>query len=84
VNLIEFVAFLIGTRINLGEIGFAFHRAGTDNTDIKIFSTRHSGVVECVVIVKTPHIRVFVIPGLTRNPVLFRSVTLLDAGSSPA
>ena len=26
----------------------------------------------------------FVIPGLIRNPVLFQSVTLLDAGSSPA
>jgi len=25
-----------------------------------------------------------VIPGLTRNPVLFQSITLLDAGSSPA
>jgi hypothetical protein len=27
---------------------------------------------------------IFVIPGLTRNPVLFQTITLLDAGSSPA
>jgi hypothetical protein len=44
----------------------------------------HSGETDCVVIDRTLHIAVFVIPGLTRNPVLFHSVTLLDAGSSPA
>jgi len=27
---------------------------------------------------------IFVIPGLTRNPVLFQSDPVLDAGSSPA
>jgi hypothetical protein len=27
---------------------------------------------------------VFVIPGLTRNPVRINTITLLDAGSSPA
>jgi hypothetical protein len=26
----------------------------------------------------------FVIPGLTRNPLFFQSITLMDAGSSPA
>jgi hypothetical protein len=40
----------------------------------------HSGETDCVVIGKTTHIAVFVIPGLTRNPVFFQSVTLLDAG----
>jgi len=43
-----------------------------------------SRLPDCAAIVKTPHIRVFVIPGLTRNPVLFRYFTLLDAGSSQA
>jgi hypothetical protein len=33
---------------------------------------------------KNAHIHVSVIPGLTRNPVSFRSVTILDAGLSPA
>jgi hypothetical protein len=37
-----------------------------------------------VAIGKTNHITVFVIPGLIRNPLLYQSVTLLDAGSSPA
>jgi hypothetical protein len=37
-----------------------------------------------VIIVKTPRNRVFVIPGLARNPVLFQSTPFLDAGSSPA
>jgi hypothetical protein len=41
----------------------------------------HSGETDCVAIGKTTHIAVFVIPGLTRNPVFFQSVTLLDAGS---
>jgi hypothetical protein len=39
---------------------------------------------DCVAIGRTTHIGVFVIPGLIRNPVLFQSLTLLDAGSSPA
>ena len=39
---------------------------------------------DCVAISKTSLIGVFVIPGLTRNPVHFRRVALLDAGSSPA
>jgi hypothetical protein len=39
---------------------------------------------DCVTIGKTTHIGVFVIPGLTRNPLFFQSFTLLDAGSSPA
>jgi hypothetical protein len=39
---------------------------------------------DCVTIVKTPHIRHFVIPGVTRNPALFEPFTILDAGSSPA
>jgi hypothetical protein len=38
----------------------------------------------CVAIGKTNPITVFVIPGLTRNPSLYQSVTLLDAGSSSA
>jgi hypothetical protein len=41
----------------------------------------HSGETDCIAIGKTTHIAVFVIPGLTRNPVFFQSVTLLDAGS---
>ena len=36
---------------------------------------------DCVVIRKTTYIGVVFIPGLTRNPVLFQSVRLLDAGS---
>jgi hypothetical protein len=43
-----------------------------------------SRLPEGVAIVKTPRIRVFVIPGLTRNPVLFEGIMFLDAGSSPA
>ena len=43
-----------------------------------------SGETDCVVIGKTTHIPIFVIPGLTRNPVLLQMVMLLDAGSSPA
>ncbi len=35
----------------------------------------------CVIIVKTAHHPIFVIPGLTRNPVLFQTVLTLDAGS---
>jgi hypothetical protein len=35
---------------------------------------------DCVTIGKTTHIGVFVIPGLTRNPLFFQSFTLLDAG----
>ena len=34
--------------------------------------------------IQTTHFCVFVIPGLTRNPLLFHSMTLLDAGSGPA
>jgi hypothetical protein len=44
----------------------------------------NSPLTGCVAIGKTNHITVFVIPGLTRNPFLYQSVTLLDAGSSPA
>ncbi len=43
-----------------------------------------SGLRDCVLIGKTTPKAVFVIPGLTRNPVLFQNITLLDAGSSPA
>jgi hypothetical protein len=43
-----------------------------------------SGFPDCVAIVITLHIHHFVIPDLTRNPVLFQRFTLLDAGSSPA
>ncbi len=35
----------------------------------------------CVIIDKTMHHPLFVIPGLTRNPVLFQTVLTLDAGS---
>jgi hypothetical protein len=35
----------------------------------------------CVTFSKTRHSSVFVIPGLTRNPLFFQSITLLDAGS---
>jgi hypothetical protein len=45
------------------------------------FASRHG---DCVAIGNTNSITVFVIPGLTRNPLLYQSVTLLDAGSSPA
>jgi hypothetical protein len=44
----------------------------------------HSGERGCVTIDKTAHSAVFVIPGLTRNPAFFPTITLLDAGSSPA
>jgi hypothetical protein len=37
-----------------------------------------------VATVITPNLRVFVIPGLTRNPVLCQRFALLDAESSPA
>ncbi len=43
-----------------------------------------STIKSCVVIDKTTHTGVFVIPGLTRNPVRFQSFKFLDAGSSPA
>ncbi len=49
-----------------------------------ILKSLDSGFLDCVAICRTTHIGVFVIPGLTRNPVLFQSLTLLDAGSSPA
>ncbi len=49
-----------------------------------ILKSLDSGFPDCVAIGRTTHIGVFVIPGLTRNPVLFQSLTLLDAGSSPA
>jgi hypothetical protein len=39
---------------------------------------------DCVAIGKATREGLFVIPGLTRNPVLFREITSLDAGSSPA
>jgi hypothetical protein len=35
----------------------------------------------CVTIVKITHHPIFVIPGLTRNPVFFQPVLTLDAGS---
>ena len=41
----------------------------------------HSLGADWVAIDKTAHIDLIVIPGLTRNPVLFTSITLLDAGS---
>jgi hypothetical protein len=44
----------------------------------------NSGGRGCVVFGKTTHIAVFVIPRLTRNPFYFQSLTLPDAGSSPA
>jgi hypothetical protein len=44
----------------------------------------HPGETDCVAIARTPHIAVFVIPGLTRNPELFQGIMALDAGSSPA
>jgi hypothetical protein len=49
-----------------------------------MLSDRHSSAADCVAIVKTKRIAVFVIPGLTRNPVLFERLGLLDTGSSPA
>ena len=36
----------------------------------------------CVIIGKATQIAVFVIPGLTRNPVFFQRSTLLDAPAS--
>jgi hypothetical protein len=33
---------------------------------------------------QTRKMSLFVIPGFTRNPALFQSVAVLDAGSSPA
>jgi hypothetical protein len=45
------------------------------------FASRHG---DCVAISNTYHFTALVIPGLTRNPLLYQSITLLDAGSSPA
>jgi hypothetical protein len=44
----------------------------------------NSGFPDRVAIDKDSYIAVFVIPGLTRNPVLLQSITALDAGSGPA
>jgi hypothetical protein len=41
----------------------------------------HSRKTGYVAIGRTPHNGIFVIPGLTRNPVLFQSIASLDAGS---
>jgi hypothetical protein len=46
--------------------------------------TLDSSLPDCVVIDKNSHNGLFAIPGLTRNPVLFQGITILDAGSSPA
>ena len=43
-----------------------------------------SGFPDCVTIGNSAHIGLFVIPGLTRNPLLFQRSMLLDAGSGPA
>ena len=48
------------------------------------FSFYHSRKRDCVENGRTTPKGVFVIPGLTRNPVLFQIAMLLDAGSSPA
>ena len=47
----------------------------------KLLKWLDSGFRGCVVIGKTTHISLFVIPDLTRNLLLFQSLTLLDAGS---
>ena len=52
--------------------------------DYIVWHAGHSRAAACVVIEKIAHIGLVVIPGLTRNPVLFQIITLLDAGSSPA
>jgi hypothetical protein len=54
------------------------------NDKLSPIEVRHSRGRDCVAIGKTTHTGIYVIPGLTRNPVFFQSVTLLDAGSSPA
>ena len=61
-------------------------RATTAAVAIECFSSQVKNRVQrgCVMIGKIMRIGIFVIPGLTRNPVYFHSVVLLDAGSSPA
>ena len=49
-----------------------------------VLKSLDSGLPDCVAISQTANIRLFVIPGLTRNPLFFQRPTLLDAGSSPA
>ena len=49
-----------------------------------VISIRYFRAGGCVVIVETTYSPILVIPGLTRNPVSFQIVQLLDAGSSPA
>jgi len=46
-----------------------------------VISARHSRAGDYVTIVKTTDNPIFVIPGLTRNPVSFQAVARLDAGS---
>jgi hypothetical protein len=53
-------------------------------TSSMMIRAAYSRVADCVAIDETMHFRVFVIPGLTRNPVSFQRLTFLDAGSSPA
>jgi len=47
----------------------------------KLQNECHSRGADGVAIVRILHIHLFVIPGLTRNPLLFRFFTLRDAGS---
>jgi hypothetical protein len=47
-------------------------------------STKPSPVGGRVAVAKNDTYSCFVIPGVTRNPVSFHSITLLDAGSDPA
>jgi hypothetical protein len=49
-----------------------------------ILKSLDSGIPDCVAIGRMTPYSLFVIPGLTRNPLLFQSITIMDAGSNPA
>ena len=72
--MIKYISYYLNTTLQRACQVFFIEQPGS--------SSCHARVADCVVIVRTLHIQVYVIPGLTRNPVLFRRVTLLDAGSS--
>jgi hypothetical protein len=57
------------------------HPAADEKADKRILDSR---LRECVTFARTLYMHFFVIPGLSRNPVLFQRVIQLDAGSGPA
>ena len=73
---------IIYNRLWVSTLSAARHsREGRSPDPLSFLDSRLRG---CVIIDRTRPNSVFVIPGLIRNPVLYQSITLLDAGSSPA